>query len=157
MNAKIPIEHDDDSSSPHSEREIDKLAGEHGDAMKIKLRAPAIEGKANTALCKFLAEKLRIPQRAIVLERGEIPEQSASDRWAKRRRRAPAVDRGLVVGARSSAMPSLIPQLEIRRSHPPLCLNGRVFEKPVWIAAEASFEWLQRCRGKTKRRGLSNC
>ena len=39
--------------------------------MKIKLRAPAIEGKANTALRKFLAEKLSIPQRAIVLERGE--------------------------------------------------------------------------------------
>lgn len=50
---------------------IDKVAGEHGDAIKIKLRAPAIEGKANTALRKFLAEKLSIPQRAIVLDRGE--------------------------------------------------------------------------------------
>lgn len=50
---------------------IDKVAGEHGDAIKIKLRAPAIEGKANTALRKFLAEKLSIPQCAIVLERGE--------------------------------------------------------------------------------------
>ena len=50
---------------------IDKVVGEHGDAIKIKLRAPAIEGKANTALRKFLAEKLSIPQRAIVLERGE--------------------------------------------------------------------------------------
>jgi uncharacterized protein (TIGR00251 family) len=49
----------------------DKVAGEYGDAIKIKLRAPAVEGKANTALCRFLAEKLRIPQRAIVLERGE--------------------------------------------------------------------------------------
>jgi uncharacterized protein (TIGR00251 family) len=50
---------------------IDKVAGEHGDAIKIKLRAPAIEGKANTALHRFLAEKLNIPQRAIVLDRGE--------------------------------------------------------------------------------------
>jgi uncharacterized protein (TIGR00251 family) len=50
---------------------IDKVVGEHGHAIKIKLRAPAIEGKANTALRKFLAEKLSIPQRAIVLERGE--------------------------------------------------------------------------------------
>jgi uncharacterized protein (TIGR00251 family) len=50
---------------------IDKVAGEHGDAIKIKLRAPAIEGKANTALRKFLAEKLSIPQLAIVLDRGE--------------------------------------------------------------------------------------
>ena len=50
---------------------IDKVIGEHGDAIKIKLRAPAVEGKANTALRKFLAEKLSIPPRAIVLEHGE--------------------------------------------------------------------------------------
>jgi uncharacterized protein len=49
----------------------DKLVGEHGGAIKIKLRAPAVEGKANTALRKFLAETLSIPQRALVLERGE--------------------------------------------------------------------------------------
>jgi hypothetical protein len=35
------------------------------------LEAPAIEGKANTALRRFLAEKLSIPQRAIVPEQGE--------------------------------------------------------------------------------------
>ena len=50
---------------------IDKVVGEHGDAIKIKLRTPAVEGKANTALRRFLAEKLSAPQRAIVLERGE--------------------------------------------------------------------------------------
>jgi uncharacterized protein (TIGR00251 family) len=50
---------------------IDAVVGEHGDAIKVKLRAPAVEGKANAALRRFLAEKLNIPQRAIVLERGE--------------------------------------------------------------------------------------
>jgi uncharacterized protein (TIGR00251 family) len=50
---------------------VDKVAGEHGDAIKIKLRAPAVEGKANAALRRFLAEKLSIPQRAIVLDHGE--------------------------------------------------------------------------------------
>ena len=50
---------------------IDKMVGEHGDAIKIKLRAPAVEGKANTALRRFLAEKLSIPERAIVLQHGE--------------------------------------------------------------------------------------
>ncbi len=50
---------------------IDTVVGDYGDAIKIKLQAPAIEGKANTALRRFLAEKLSIPQRAIVLERGE--------------------------------------------------------------------------------------
>jgi uncharacterized protein len=50
---------------------IDKVVGEQGDAIKIKLRAPAVEGQANTALRGFLAEKLSIPQRAIVLEHGK--------------------------------------------------------------------------------------
>jgi uncharacterized protein (TIGR00251 family) len=50
---------------------IDKIVGEHGDAIKIKLRAPAVEGKANAALRSFLAEELNIPQHGIVLERGE--------------------------------------------------------------------------------------
>jgi uncharacterized protein len=50
---------------------IDEVVGEHGDAIKIKLRAAAVEGKANTALRRFLAEKLSIPQRAIVLEHGQ--------------------------------------------------------------------------------------
>jgi len=50
---------------------IDKVVGEHGDAIKIKLRAPAVEGKANAAPRCFLAEELKIPGRAIVIERGD--------------------------------------------------------------------------------------
>ena len=50
---------------------IDKISGEYNSAIKIKLRAPAVDGKANAALRRFLAERLSIPQRAIVLERGE--------------------------------------------------------------------------------------
>jgi uncharacterized protein (TIGR00251 family) len=50
---------------------VDQVVGEHGDAIKIKLRAPAIEGKANTDLRRFLTEKLSIPQRVVVLEHGE--------------------------------------------------------------------------------------
>ena len=43
----------------------------HGDAIKIQLRAPAMEGKANAALIEFLAERLKIPARQIVLVRGQ--------------------------------------------------------------------------------------
>jgi len=50
---------------------IDKVVGERGDVIKIKLRAPAVGGKANTALRCFLAEELNIPQRAIMLVRGQ--------------------------------------------------------------------------------------
>ena len=44
--------------------------GEHEAAIKIRLRAPAVEGKANAALRSFLAEELKISERSIVLERG---------------------------------------------------------------------------------------
>jgi uncharacterized protein len=49
---------------------VDSVVGEHGGAIKIKLRAPAAEGKANLGLRCFLAEALKIPKRAIVLEHG---------------------------------------------------------------------------------------
>ena len=49
---------------------IDGVVGEHDGAMKIKLHAPAVEGKANAALIRFLAEQLELPRHSIVLERG---------------------------------------------------------------------------------------
>ena len=49
---------------------IDEIIGDYGDAIKIKLRAPAVEGKANAALIRFLARQLKLPQYSIVLERG---------------------------------------------------------------------------------------
>jgi uncharacterized protein len=48
-----------------------KVMGERGDAIKVKLRAAAVEGKANAALRSFLAEELKISERSIVLERGQ--------------------------------------------------------------------------------------
>jgi uncharacterized protein (TIGR00251 family) len=48
-----------------------KVTGQHGAAIKIKLRAPAVEGKTNAALRALLAEELNIPKRNIVLERGQ--------------------------------------------------------------------------------------
>lgn len=47
-----------------------KVLGEHGVAIKIKLRPSAVEGKANAALRSFLAEVLNISEREIVLARG---------------------------------------------------------------------------------------
>jgi uncharacterized protein len=44
--------------------------GGHSGAIKIKLRAPAVEGKANAALIRFLAEQLKLSRHAIVLESG---------------------------------------------------------------------------------------
>ena len=41
-----------------------------GEVLKIRLRAPAVEGKANAALIEFLAEILHLRPRQITLERG---------------------------------------------------------------------------------------
>jgi len=42
-----------------------------GEVLKIRLRAPAVEGKANAALAEFLAETLGLRARQIILERGD--------------------------------------------------------------------------------------
>lgn len=48
-----------------------EIAGWHGDAIKIRLAAPPVEGKANAALLAFLAEALRLPTSAICIARGK--------------------------------------------------------------------------------------
>jgi hypothetical protein len=41
------------------------------EVLKIRLRAPAVEGKANAALIEFLAQSLHLRPRQITLERGD--------------------------------------------------------------------------------------
>ena len=45
--------------------------GTHGDALKIRVAAPAVEGKANRALLEFLAEAFRVPRGRCQLLSGE--------------------------------------------------------------------------------------
>jgi uncharacterized protein len=48
-----------------------QIQGVLGDALKIRLQAPPVEGKANEALVCFLAEILNLPSRSIILLSGE--------------------------------------------------------------------------------------
>ena len=48
-----------------------QVVGWLGDALKVKIHAPPVEGKANEALCSFLAEALDLPKRSVRLARGE--------------------------------------------------------------------------------------
>jgi len=48
-----------------------EFAGRHGDALKIRLAAPPVDGKANDALVKFVAEALAIPKAAVNLKSGQ--------------------------------------------------------------------------------------
>lgn len=47
------------------------VAGEHGDALKIRLAAPPIDGRANDCLLAFLADRLHVPRSAIELRSGQ--------------------------------------------------------------------------------------
>lgn len=49
----------------------DEVTGAHGGALKIRLRAPAVENKANEALVEFLAELLKRPKAAVRILGGE--------------------------------------------------------------------------------------
>jgi uncharacterized protein len=48
-----------------------EIVGLHGDALKIKLAAPPIEGRANEALLRFIADTFDVPLRNVELKQGE--------------------------------------------------------------------------------------
>ena len=41
-----------------------------GDALRVRLRAPPVDGKANAALVAFLAETFGVPRKQVVLVSG---------------------------------------------------------------------------------------
>ena len=47
-----------------------ELAGMYGDALKLRLAAPPVDGKANKAVITFLAELLHLPKSAVVIRSG---------------------------------------------------------------------------------------
>ncbi|MBN1811864.1 MAG: YggU family protein [Anaerolineae bacterium] len=52
-----------------------EIIGLHGDALKIRLTAPPIEGKANQALQKFLAKQLGVPRSSVEILTGHTSRQ----------------------------------------------------------------------------------
>ena len=51
------------------------VVGWLGDALKVKVHAPPVEGRATEALCAFLADELDLPRRAITVLRGDTSRQ----------------------------------------------------------------------------------
>jgi len=49
---------------------VTSVAGLHGDALKIKVAAPPVEGKANAALASFLAKAFNVPLRQVTVKLG---------------------------------------------------------------------------------------
>lgn len=48
----------------------DRLVGRHGEALKVALTAPPVEGAANAALLTFLAALLHVPRSCVALLSG---------------------------------------------------------------------------------------
>jgi len=48
-----------------------EIVGLHGDALKIRLAAPPVEGAANVALVELLSQALGVPRRSVRIVAGE--------------------------------------------------------------------------------------
>ena len=51
------------------------VVGWLGEALKVKVHAPALEGRANDELCEFLADALALPRRAVTVLQGDKSRQ----------------------------------------------------------------------------------
>ena len=49
----------------------DEIAGDIGGVLKVRLRAPAVDDRANEALIEFLAQLLKTPRSAVRILTGE--------------------------------------------------------------------------------------
>jgi uncharacterized protein len=55
--------------APRSSR--DAVEGEYNGALKVRLTAPPVDERANHALCRLLAERLKVPVSAVRIVAGE--------------------------------------------------------------------------------------
>jgi len=53
---------------PRSSR--NELVGLHGEALKLRLTTPPIDGRANKAVIAFLSKRLKIPKSALTIRSG---------------------------------------------------------------------------------------
>ena len=54
----------------HPRAKKNAITGELGEALKVSLTAPAIEGRANEACIEFLAKLLRVPRSSVNIASG---------------------------------------------------------------------------------------
>jgi len=55
----------------HPRAKKNAIVGEVGDALKLALTAPPLEGRANQACIEFLAEVLNVPRSSVTIAAGE--------------------------------------------------------------------------------------
>jgi len=60
---------------PRAKRE--GIVGEMGDALKLAIKAPPVEGRANEACIEFFAKLLKVPRSSVTIASGESSRNKA--------------------------------------------------------------------------------
>jgi uncharacterized protein (TIGR00251 family) len=55
----------------HPRTKKNAITGEIGDALKVSLTAPPVEGKANEACIEFFAKLLKVPRSSVTIASGQ--------------------------------------------------------------------------------------
>lgn len=55
----------------HPRAKRDAIVGELGDALKLALKAPPVDGRANEACVEFFAKLLKVPRASVTIASGK--------------------------------------------------------------------------------------
>jgi uncharacterized protein (TIGR00251 family) len=55
----------------HPRAKKDAITGEFGDALKVSLTTPPVEGRANDACIEFFAKLLKVPRSSVTIASGQ--------------------------------------------------------------------------------------
>jgi hypothetical protein len=55
----------------HPRAKKNKITGELGDALKVSLTTPPVEGRANEACVEFFAKLLKVPRSSVTIASGQ--------------------------------------------------------------------------------------
>jgi uncharacterized protein (TIGR00251 family) len=61
----------------HPRAKKDAITGEVGDALKLSLTAPPIDGRANEACIEFFANLLKVPRSSVTIASGQTSRRKA--------------------------------------------------------------------------------
>jgi uncharacterized protein len=73
----------------HPRAKKDAITGELGDALKVSLTTPPVEGRANDACIEFFAKLLKVPRSSVTIASGQTSRNKVI--------RVTGVNRGYVV------------------------------------------------------------
>lgn len=63
--------------TPRAKR--NEIAGWRDGVLQVRVAAPPVEGRANDAVCKLLAKRLRVPRSSVQVVRGESARDKTID------------------------------------------------------------------------------